>query len=84
MSREVPLSLVYLFIAQLVGAAVVVLGYGQELQSARTDHEKRISAMESQRLTERIVSLEQQMVDAKRVLEKIDGKVDRLLERKAP
>lgn len=78
-SREVPLSLVYLFVAQLVGLAWLGVSYGQGMQSSVADHEKRLVIIENQKMAERIISLEQQMVDAKRLMEKIDGKVDILL-----
>jgi hypothetical protein len=82
-SREIPLSLIYLFAGQLIGAVAFVSIWWASTQRDVTEISRRVATIENQKLAERIVSLEQQMADAKRIMERMDSKLDRLLERGA-
>lgn len=79
--RRVPIALIWTLLAQT--AAAVWWASGQsELNSAQ---ERRIAALEAQRnserLSERMHSLEAQVSDAKQLLLRIDERTQRLAER---
>lgn len=46
------------------------------------EHERRLSAVEAQRAPERMATLENQQIEMKALMLRLDSKVDRLLERK--
>ena len=78
--KHIPLALVYLLIAQFLGAtwmAAQVLG---KIDS----QEKRISVIENQRVSERLVTLESQMGDTKSLVQRVDANLQRLIERGGP
>lgn len=75
--KHVPLALVYLLVAQFLGAtwmAAQVLG---KIES----QERRITVIEAQRVGERLVSLESQVADTKSLLQRVDANLLRLIER---
>ena len=75
--RKVPLALVYLLIGQFLCG--VVLAVNMFSQVAGQD--KRITNIENQRVSERLVTLESQMSDTKALLQRVDSNLLRLLER---
>lgn len=75
--RKVPLALVYLLVGQFIGA---VMFFGN-MMSQVSAQERRITAIESQKVSERLVTLESQMADTKSLLQRMDGNVMRLVER---
>ena len=78
--RKVPLALVYLLVAQFIGGVI----FASNLLSQIGNQEKRISIIENQRVSERLVTLESQMADTKALLQRVDTNLLRLVERGAP
>lgn len=78
--RKVPLALVYLLVGQFIGGVV----FASNLMSQQANQEKRITVIENQRVTERLVSLESQMADTKALLQRVDANLMRLVERGPP
>jgi hypothetical protein len=75
--KKVPLALVYLLVGQfLCGVIVAVNMFGQV-----NNQDKRITSIENQRVSERLVTLESQMSDTKALLQRVDANTLRLLER---
>ena len=77
--RRVPLALIYLLVAQFIGA---ILFFGN-LMAQVSAQDKRITFIEGQKVSERLVTLESQMVDTKGLLMRMDGNLMRLVERGA-
>lgn len=75
--RKVPLALIYMLIGQFIfGVVIAVNMYGQV-----ANQEKRLSMIEAQRGSERLLTLESQMADAKALLQRVDANLLRLIER---
>jgi predicted nucleic acid-binding Zn finger protein len=55
--------------------------YVGAIKTRGDDNERRISALESQKVSERLSSVEAQLTDAKSLLLRMDSKIDRLNER---
>jgi hypothetical protein len=80
LDRKVPLALVYLLVGQFLGGVV----FASNLMSQQANQEKRITVIENQRVSERLVSLESQMADTKALLQRVDTNLLRLVERGSP
>lgn len=78
--RKVPLALVYLLMAQFLGA----VWFASNIVSKIDGQDKRLSVIENQRVSERLVTLESQMADTKALLQRVDTNLLRLVERGAP
>lgn len=78
--RKVPLTLVYLLLAQFIGGVI----FASNLLNQISNQEKRISFIENQRVSERLGTLESQMVGTKALLQRMDTNLLRLVERGAP
>lgn len=84
--RRIPLVVLIGFVLQFGGAVWWVAEFRAEVRAdraARERLEQRVSQIEQQRVGERLVALELQLVDAKEVLRRIDDRTQRLIERKA-
>jgi hypothetical protein len=83
LDRRVPLALIWTILAQ-TGLAV---WWARGQQAAIELQSQRISSLEaarsSDRVAERLSTLESQMIDAKDVLRRIDERTQRLVERQA-
>lgn len=80
LDRKVPLALVYLLMAQFLGA----VWFASNSLAQINNQEKRILVIENQRVSERLVTLESQMADTKALLQRVDSNLQRLVERGAP
>ena len=67
-NREVPLALIYLLAAQFFGGLI----FANTLYNQVSDHDRRILVVESQKVSERLVTLESQMLDSKLLLQRLD------------
>lgn len=77
LDRHVPLALVYLLIGQFLGGVWIASSMFNQVGQ----QEKRISFIENQRVSERLVTLESQMADTKALLQRVDSNLLRLVER---
>lgn len=75
--KHIPLALVYLLIAQFLGGVWMAAQVLNKVES----QDKRITIMENQRVSERLVSLESQMGDTKSLVQRMDANIIRLIER---
>ena len=74
--KDVPIALVAALLIQAGGLVWWAQGVAKDV----TDHEKRLSVLESQRISERMAALESQMLDARSSLGRIENKLDRVIE----
>lgn len=77
LDKKVPIALLMALVIQF-GATMVSIG---GVKSQGEENTRRISALESQRVSERLSSLEAQVVATTLAVSKMDGKLDRLVER---
>jgi hypothetical protein len=77
LDKKVPIALIFVILAQF-GSVLLYVG---SIKSKGDDNERRITALEGQKVSERLSSLEAQMSDAKALLIRIDDKVTRAGER---
>ena len=75
--RKVPLALVYLLVGQFLCGVVLAVNMFSQVNG----QDKRITNIENQRVSERLVTLESQMSDTKALLQRVDSNLLRLLER---
>lgn len=78
LDKRVPIALILTLIMQFAG---VVL-YVSRIEAQGADNERRISALESQKISERLAALESQVGDVKAYLARMESKLDRIVERK--
>lgn len=79
LDRTVPLALIYLLIGQFVIGVWVVSRLFSNVES----QDKRITVIEQQKVSERLMTLESQMADTKQVLYQVNSNVLRILERQS-
>ena len=80
LDKRVPLALVLTILMQT--AAAIWWASGQDRVTA--EHARRLATMESQRAGERIAVVESRVDDLKIQLNRIESKLDKLAERRAP
>lgn len=81
--KRIPLVVLVGFVMQFAGATWWVADFRAEVKAdreARQRLEQRVSQIEQQRVGERLVLLELQLVEAKDVLRRIDERTQRLVE----
>ena len=78
--KDVPIAM----IAALVLQAGGIVWWAQGVVKDVTAHEKRLTVIESQRISERMAALESQMLDARSSLGRIESKLDRVIEGRRP
>jgi uncharacterized protein HemX len=76
--RGVPLALVVVLLVQAGG----IVWWGSGVEKTQNDHERRLSAIDSQRSSERLATVESQLADARNSLTRIEAKLDRLVEQR--
>ena len=74
--KAVPIGVIAALLIQ--GAGIV--WWAQGVSKDAVDHEKRLTIIESQRISERMAALESQMLDARSSLGRIESKLDRVIE----
>lgn len=79
LDRKVPIGII---LAGLMVAAGVVAS-NRDTENRLTGHDKEIAVIAAQRLSERVTTLESQMIDVRASLQRIEAKLDRLVEAKA-
>ena len=81
--KRIPLVVLVGFVLQFGGATWWVADFRAEVKAdreARQRLEQRVAQIEAQRVGERLVALELQLLDAKDVLRRIDERTQRLVE----
>jgi len=77
LDKKVPIVLILTLLGQF-GYVMTIVG---TIKTSGEENTRRIAALEAQRVSERLSSLEAQMLDAKALLVRMDGKMDRLSEK---
>jgi hypothetical protein len=77
LDKKVPIALLVALCLQFGGMAM----YVSSLKFATDNNDRRISVLESQKVSERLASLESQVSDTKALLNRMDAKIDRINER---
>lgn len=83
--KRIPLVVLICFVLQFGGAVWWVAEFRAEVRAdreARQRLEQRVSVIENQRVGERLLVLETQLSDAKAVLQRIDERTQRLVDRR--
>ena len=75
--KGIPLSVIFILILQTASAIWYLSAMSKQIE----DNKHRIEIIESQRFSERLTSLESQMIDSKGSLVRIENKLDRLIEK---
>jgi hypothetical protein len=78
LDKKVPIALLLTMLLQF-GGFMVMLG---TIKAQGEDHERRISQLEAQKVSERLASLEAQVSDTKALLVRMEQKIDRIAERR--
>lgn len=77
LDKKVPIVLIFAILVQFVGLMMFV----NDVSSQGKESARRIATLESQRVSERLTSLEAQMGDTKALLLRMESKIDRLADR---
>lgn len=75
--RHIPIALILTMLGQLVG----VVWWGSSMQHALSDHERRIGAQETGKVTERMAVVESQMRASQELQQEMNRKLDKLVDR---
>lgn len=78
LDKRVPIALIVTLILQFCG----VVFYVSRIEAQGQDNERRISVLEEQKISERLAALESQVGDVKQYLDRMEGKLDRIAERR--
>lgn len=76
--KRVPLALIFTLVLQFAG----IIAYVSRIEAQGADNERRISALEAQKISERLAALESRVGDAKALLLRVEAKIDRISERR--
>jgi hypothetical protein len=77
LDKRVPIALIVAMVGQF-GAA---MAYISAIAQRTSEHDRRLTVIEAQRIGERLAGLEAQMQDAKSLLLRIDGRLERIQSR---
>lgn len=75
--RHIPVALIFTMLGQLVG----VVWWGSSMQHALTDHERRLSAQETGKVSERMAVVETQIRSSQELQIEMNRKLDKIIDR---
>lgn len=75
--RHIPVALIVTMIGQLVG----VVWWGSSIQHSLTDHERRLSAQETGKVSERMAIVETQIRNSQELQLEMNRKLDKIIDR---
>lgn len=78
LDKRVPIALIFTLVLQFGG----IVAYVSRIEAQGADNERRIRVLEAQKISERLAALESQVGDVKQYLARMEGKLDRIAERK--
>lgn len=77
MAKDIPLALLVGLVIQAAG----IVWWAQGVQKTQAEHEKRWATLDAQRIAERLASMESQMMSSQVSLQRIEAKLDRVIEK---
>jgi uncharacterized protein HemX len=77
LDKRVPIAIILALVVHLAASFVYIGSLAQRTEN----NTSRIAALEQQRISERLASVEAQVADSKNLLIRLDQKIDRVIER---